>query len=86
VLAQMAATYPKVRAIRPLASLWHTSHDDLTRDLTLSARCGPERGDWRFMGAIEDYRRILRRAIEGRPLVLTGGAVTAPAHIVRKDR
>ena len=28
------------------------------------------------MGAIEDYRAILRRSIGGRPLVLTGGAVT----------
>jgi hypothetical protein len=30
------------------------------------------------MGAIEKYRGILRRSIEGRPLVLTGGAVRAP--------
>jgi hypothetical protein len=29
------------------------------------------------MGAIENYRGILRRSIEGRPLVLTGGAVRA---------
>jgi hypothetical protein len=32
----------------------------------------------RLMGAIEKYRDILRRSIEGRPLVLTGGAVRAP--------
>ena len=30
------------------------------------------------MGAIEKYQGILRRSIEGRPLVLTGGAVRAP--------
>ena len=30
------------------------------------------------MGAIEKYRGILRRSIECRPLVLTGGAVRAP--------
>jgi hypothetical protein len=30
------------------------------------------------MGAIENYRRALRRSIDGRPLILTGGAVRAP--------
>jgi hypothetical protein len=32
----------------------------------------------RLMGAIENYRRVLRRSIDGRPLILTGGAVREP--------
>jgi hypothetical protein len=30
------------------------------------------------MGAVENYRGILRRSIDGRPLILTGGAVRPP--------